>query len=401
MRLGRTGRIGGASLLVCVAAAVLAPCPASAAVYWNDNTKIGAARLDGTEPSSDYFTPPFPSDSAGPGCGVALSAGYLYWVGAFGIGRVNLEGPAVPATVVGGLRQPCGIAVDQAHAYWANREAGAIGRANLDGSESNPVLVAGLERPCNVAVDGSHLYWIDQHGIGRAGLDGSEPEPRFMPMMTSCGLAAGSGHIYWGEYEGIGRANLDGSEAESSFVTGIGNVASIATDGAHIYWTDRPEGMSYASIGRANLDGSGVAHGWIPSEQLDLGGVAVDGRASPPPLPLPSRPIRLGRVAHDRRGGSVLLDVWVPERGELVLTAPKLDWKVLEGPTPPPWRGGAFRWRLEVWPGRDTPAGARIRTQLRNRGRALVTLRLAYREENQLPVTAVKRLALLKTKVQR
>jgi hypothetical protein len=379
------------------AIALLCAPAASAAVYWANGGTIGAANLDGGQPNQKYFKPPFPSDSAGPECGLAVTPTHLYWVGAFGIGRVNLEGPATPETVIGGLRRPCGIALDGTYLYWANREAGTIGRARLDGSEANSAFVSGLQSPCNVAVGNSHLYWLDWSGIGRANLDGSEPEPGFVTTVGGCGLAVNADYIYWGEYGRIGRTSLDGIVSEPNFITGVGGVSAIALDGSHLYWTDQPEGMSYASVGRANLNGSGVTRGWIASERFYLGGVAVDSRLSPPPLPLPSRPISFGQTRHNERTGSVVLDVWVPERGDLRLLAPKLGWKVLKGPEPPPWRGGTFRWRLKIWPG-TSAKGKRIRSQLRNKGWARVALRLSYTEEGQLPYTAVKRVALRKIK---
>lgn len=273
-------------LLVVVLASALGVASASAAVYWA-NGAIGASNLDGSQPNQKYFKPPFPSDSAGPECGLAVTPSHLYWVGAFGIGWVNLEGPATPQTLIGGLRQPCGIALDGTYLYWANREAGTIGRARLDGSEANPAFIGGLNGPCNVAVGNGRLYWLDWSGIGRADLDGSQPEAGFVGTTGGCGLAVDAGHLYWGQHGTIGRARLDGTGFEPGFITGLGGVAAIALDGSHIYWTDQPEGMYYGSVGRANLDGTSVTRSWIVTERFTLAGLAVDARPSPPPLPLP------------------------------------------------------------------------------------------------------------------
>lgn len=92
-----------------------------------------------------------------------------------------------------------------------------------------------------------------------------------------------------------------------------------------------------------------------------------------------------------------MVDIWVPARGDLTLLAPRLGWEVLKSPPPPPNVEGSFRWRLKLWPG-PTRFGQKIRTQLRNKGRAKVTLHLAYTEEAQLPYTALKHLTLLKIK---
>jgi hypothetical protein len=381
-------------------AAIVGSGAASAAVYWEDTAGIAAANLDGFAPNYKYFKPPFPSDSAGPACGLAVSDSYLYWVGAFGIGRVNLEGPATPATISPHLQQPCGIAIDQSHVYWADQKTGTIGRANLDGGEANLALVGELMHPCGVAVDQEHLYWVSSAGIGRADLDGSNVERTYLPTGPSgCGLALDSSYIYWSSSvglneRGIGRAARNGIFRQPGFITGLGWVASIAVDAAHVYWTDQPEGMTYGSIGRAGIDGGEVTRTWIPSHRFNLDGVAVDGRPSPPPLPLPSRPLRFGKVRHNLKDGTAVLDVFVPERGELRVTSPGIRWHVDKGPEPPPYRFGNFTWRLKVWPGR-TRFGQKVRAGLRHRGRALLNLQVSYAEEGQLPMTAQKRLALL------
>ena len=377
-----------------MAVALLCAPAAPAAVYWGGQKPIGAANFDGSDQNPKYFQFQHPG---GPVCGVAVSDSHLYWCEWFGLWRVNFEGPATPVQIVPGLYNPGGIAIDGSYVYWANPEAGTIGRARLDGSEANPALITGLQNPCNVAVGNGRLYWLDWQGIGRANLDGSEPGPGFVGTTGGCGLAVDASYLYWGQYGTIGRARLDGSEANPDFITGVGAVGAIALDGSHLYWTDRPDGMFYSSVGRANLDGGGAQRSWIPTESFSLGGVAVDSRPSPPPLPLPSQPIRFGQVRHDERAGSLVVDVWVPERGDLTLLAPKLGWKVLKGPEPPPWRGGSFRWRLKIWPG-PSAKGKQIRTRLRNKGWAKVALRLSYAEEGQLPFTAIKPLVLRKKK---
>lgn len=306
-----------------------------------------------------------------------------------------------------GRPQPCGIAVDAGHVYWAEPRgsqpgAGALARANLDGSEANVNLVPGLSGPCDVAVDGSYLYWVSWRGIGRARLDGSEPDQEFIPGSDGCGVAVDAGHIYWSSrgnnQDTIARANLDGSEPDLDYISGLpGHVGSIALDAGHVYWTEWHEGMNYASIGRANLDGAGANGGWILTQWFNLGGLAVDARPAPPPRPVPSRAIHFGQLRHDLRTGVATLDVWVPARGELTITAPTLGWKVLKG-NPPAALAGSFRWRLKVWPGKRGKVAKNLRAQLRNKGRTSVALNLSYAEEGELPVTVSKRIGLRKTK---
>ena len=54
------------------------------------------------------------------------------------------------------IQQPCGVAVDGAHVYWAGFGSGTIGRSNLDGSTVNVNFITGLSTPCGVAIDADH-----------------------------------------------------------------------------------------------------------------------------------------------------------------------------------------------------------------------------------------------------
>lgn len=383
------------ALAAIVALAVLGFAPqAPAAVYWGDSGAIGGADDGGGNANPDYFRPHFPASGA---CDLAVSGTYLYWANWFGIWRVNLEGPAMPTEIVPGLANPCGIAIDGSYVYWVNRSGGAIGRAALDGSNRNDNFLSGLNGPCGVAVDGHFIYWVGWPGIGRARIDGTGIESAFIATGPSdCGIAVDAGHVYWGGWdEEISRANLDGGEVDHDFIAVSGSVSSIAVDSGHIYWTERPEGMAFSSIGIETF-GAEPVRAWIPTDVFQIGGVAVDGRQTPPPLPVPSFPIHLGQVHHDRRHGTAIIDVFVPERGDLVVSAPALGWRVNKGPTPPPWRGGSFHWRLKLWAGGMGRSSDRIRRQLAEHGRAVLPLQISYNEVGQLPVQARKTVVLLK-----
>ena len=99
-------------------------------------------------------------------------------------------------------------------------------------------------------------------------------------------------------------------------------------------------------------------------------------------------------MSHSRKDGTAVLHISVPERGDLVVSAPGIGWRRTRVRTPPPYRGGSFNWRLKLWPGK-TRFGKKIRARLRNKAVAQLTLQLTYTEEGQLPLTVEKRLALV------
>jgi hypothetical protein len=338
-----------------VAIALLVAPAAPAAVYWDESGTLGAANLDGSSPNSKYL---LFRGLSGPTCDVAVTATHLYWCESSGILRVNLEGPAAPTQILSGLDSPSGITVDGSHVYRANRRGGSIGRAALDGSAREDTLVSGLREPTGVAVDDRYLYWVNFNEIGRAQLDGTAVEKVFVETIPlGPDLAVDSNYLYWGSDRAIGRARVsDGAAVDPDFITGLDHVGGIAVDSGHVYWMNTPEGMNFSTIGRAAIDGGDVNKSWIPTQKFNATGVAVDSRPSPPPLPLPSRPFYIGKVGHNLKAGTAVLHISVPERGELVVNAPGVGWKLLKGPEPPPYRLGSFNWRLKLWPGKSRSA---------------------------------------------
>jgi hypothetical protein len=408
---GRASRRLG--LLAVTAALALAWLPASraeAVVYWGSNSSVGAANTDGSMPIGSY---PYELSGAiprGSVCGVAVNGTHLFWadsanraIGSMALtstsdGRLLWNEPRtwIDQALVPGVSRPCGVAVDGRHLYWADAE-GAIGRSDLDGTAPERGFIGGLDWPCGVAVDGTYIYWgeLESETIARARLDGSEVDPAFIDAgAIVCGLAATPTHLYWSGQEpnSIGRANIDGSSPEPDFIPLLQSPCGVAADSTHLYWANWHEPGVYVS--RANLDGSGAAA--LAGAQFYEAscGVALDSRVFQPRLAPLSLPIRFGPVKRMKKGRVLTLPVYVPERGELTLNAPRIGWSLDKGPTPPPWRGGSFRWKLTLWPG-GGKAGKRIRRQLRKTRRAPITLDFTWEQQGHRPIAAVKQLAFL------
>jgi hypothetical protein len=160
------------------------------------------------------------------------------------IGRAKLDGTGVNQSFISGADHPCGVAVDDAHVYWANEGlcgpsacgGTTIGRANLDGSAPNESFITGLSAPVDVAVNGSYIYWgnNDANTIGRANLDGTSPNNTFINGIGGCTdlPAIDAAHIYWANdcASSIGRANLDGTSINETFISVPSNPGGVAVD---------------------------------------------------------------------------------------------------------------------------------------------------------------------------
>jgi hypothetical protein len=387
-----------AGLAVMLVAGVIAQAQrAGAAVYWSADS-LGRANLDGSMPFWPLPGGAFPAPRGGD-CSLAIANGLLYWGSAEGaIGRATADGALADQAFIPGLGTPCGVAVGKAHIYWTDLDGNMIGRANLDGSGVEPGFIVGASRPCGVAVDAGHLYWANQTGgsIGRASIDGSGVEQDFVSGLGSpCGIDLGAQYIYWGDQksDSIGRSDLSGGSVQPQLVRAVGEPWDVAVNAAHVYWANRSDIGSAAGsgIGRARLDGGEVSYDLIPDVQGPTG-VALDDRVfSTAVVPRPSDYLRFGKLAHNRRAGTVELLVSVPARGGFVVNGPRIGWSIDKG-NPPPWLGGTFRWKLKLWPGKKGPAAKRIRRQLKRTGRAQITLQVTYQQEGRLPLEASKRI---------
>jgi hypothetical protein len=248
---------------------------ADAFVYWaNPNGGspgrglIGRMNNDATNDNLAFIT------GASAPCGVAVDSAHVYWANrsATGIGRANLDGSSPNQSFIP-IGASCALAVDSAHVYWA--AGNSIERANLDGSGANEFYIRPAGTPCAIAVNSSHIYWVNEgaHTIGRANLDGSSPNQSFLPILGGltdgppCGVAVSSNFIYWSNEDNraIGRANLDGSSPNQFFIPGLAGPTfpcGLAVDPIqqHIYWASFFAGQfgPPEAVGRVNVDGTGI-----------------------------------------------------------------------------------------------------------------------------------------------
>ncbi len=257
---------------LAVAALCVWAAQADAHVYWANNASetIGRASLDGSGAGQSLIA------GLDDPRGLAVDDRYVYWANADTgtIGRANLDGSGANPSFITGANFPAGAAVDGEHIYWANQLAGTIGRANLDGSGVNQSFVTGTNFPWGVAVDDRHVYWMSLSAIGRANLDGSGVNQSFIATGVDglSGMTIDRGHVYWSNAVTIGRASLDGSGVDPSFIPVAGAPIGVAVDEQHVYWSNAVTG----AIGRASLDGTSVNQSFIGGASTPYG-LAVDG----------------------------------------------------------------------------------------------------------------------------
>jgi hypothetical protein len=127
-------------------------------IYWADTglDEIVQANLDGSGAT------PLVQGASSP-CGVALVGGRIFWAngGSGTIGVATTSGASVDQSYITGQYQPCGVTSYHGYLYWTSNSeqfgAGTVNKVAL--SSSNPTadaetIVMGIPNPCGVAVDG-------------------------------------------------------------------------------------------------------------------------------------------------------------------------------------------------------------------------------------------------------
>src|SRR5215207_4567686 len=251
--------------------------------------------------------------------------GFIYWANGSSIGRANNDGSGPNPNFITGQAEPCGLAVDSQHIYWANQAGGSLGRGNLDGTGINPNFIATDALPCGVALDGTHVWWANQlvpggantGSVALANLDGSNPHVMFQAPQVDGprGVGVGSDLVFWSNRNAsppsIGRAGVDGTpppdddfftlpagsapawptvgggrvyfattigltsipvEGGTGLGSGIDAYGGIAIFGGKVYFANFTEG----TVGRANLDMSSPEFAFMTGLGTPSG-LAVEG----------------------------------------------------------------------------------------------------------------------------
>lgn len=282
--MASTWRFTAALALVIVSSAFAPAYGQTGKVYWTDGNynrlatgTVQRADKDGAHvqtlvpvTGSSFSTGPLALDVAG---------GHMYWsdTARDRIERANLDGSEL-TTLISGVSQPIGIAIDVPHGKIYFTGPNVIRRANFaDGSNVETVLA--VSDATGLALDSinGYVYWTDLNfrRVVRAGLDGSGEHVVLSGLDSprSIALDVGGGKLYVTDSMSIRRANLDGTSLETLVPPGAARPGAIAIDprGRKMYWTVlQPSSL----IRRANLDGTGVED--IVTQGLDApNGIAL------------------------------------------------------------------------------------------------------------------------------
>jgi virginiamycin B lyase len=283
-------------------AAICAASPATADIYWTNETTNTISRATNAGTVTD---PSFITGATSPR-GVAIDGAFIYWAhdGVAGdapvgnIGQAPIDGSGTPdQTLVATAAAPQSVAVDNTRLYWAQphptmpANPGSVGRARLDGLFPAQNFVPTGSAPCGVASNADDVYWGNGGSPGSVGSShGNFNVLQGFITATSdpCGVAQAVDRLYWTNRgsTSIGTAMQDGSVQNQNLIANTGAASDpcgIAVAGEHIYWTNRGSD----TIGRADLDGGNQQDSFISGASVqDPCGIAVTPTAGPNPASL-------------------------------------------------------------------------------------------------------------------
>ena len=135
------------------------------------------------------------------------------------IGKYEINGTTLNASLISGLNGPMALAVDGTSLFVANYGAGTIGEYyEYNGTTVNASLISGLNGPAALAVDGTSLF-VANYGSGT-----------------------------------IGEYATDGERLNASLISGLNGPAALAVDGTSLFvLVEVPEPASWI------LDALGLA----------------------------------------------------------------------------------------------------------------------------------------------
>ena len=187
---------------------------ASGDVFWSD--LAGVHRVNGIGMNRLDLT-------ADPAPAIAVAAAQVWYLSPdpAAVKKVSDAGgdPEVVVAAGDGVQAPRDLAVDVTHVVWISGPSApgagdaAIMAAALDGSDPAP-LAADLDEPWRLAIDDTHAYWIDRGAgadgsVWRVARGGGDPEPLAIDQALPSGLALDGASVYWtneGDGSVVGRA---------------------------------------------------------------------------------------------------------------------------------------------------------------------------------------------------
>ncbi len=202
------------------------------------------------------------------------------------VGSYTTSGTPVVPTLVSGLPNPIGVAVDSAGNFYVSYANSTIGSYTSTGSPINPTLITGLSSPAGIAIDGSNnLYVTNQQSgtIGKYTTSGGSGATIISGLSTPDAVAINpiNGNLYVAQLNSVSSQvgsvseyTPSGTPVSLNMISGIHNASGLAFDSSgNLYVLS---GASNGSVGKYMSDGTPISTSLITGLDSPFG-IAIDG----------------------------------------------------------------------------------------------------------------------------
>ena len=207
-------------------------------VYYTQAGSLHRIGVDATEPERLMDQPQSPRSLLVDGTGI-------YTAHFSGVSRSDKTGSS--PRLLASVRDAVSVAVGGGFAFFTVVNQGDMHRVALDATGTSSERIAEHSPHAFVtAADDTHVYWVAGPDLLRATHSGDTTET-LVGDASGAGLVLDSSNVYWIGRDGI-LAMPKGGGAPRLLIGA--NAQGIATDGAHVYWTE-----SSAQIKRIPVEG--------------------------------------------------------------------------------------------------------------------------------------------------
>jgi hypothetical protein len=252
----KVGLCGGTPVTLAGGYGAMSMAIDATSVYWSTADAVWKTPLSGG------ISTTLASAQIGPGA-ITLGGSYVYWMNFSAANEGTLvklpRSGGTPVTVLSGLDEQSGLAVDATSLYFTTYNPGAVMKVGLDGGL--PVtLVGGQIGPSQIALDATSVYWTNTYvgTLSKVGLNGGTPTT--LASGSPFGLAVDATSVYWtnpsicpddgGPCAGAVMKTPLGGGTAVTLASQEYSPASIAVDATSVYWVNRsgPGGTADGSV---------------------------------------------------------------------------------------------------------------------------------------------------------
>jgi hypothetical protein len=196
------------------------------------------------------------------------------------VGEYTTSGATVNASLIGGLAQPEGMALQGSDLYVANFASGTVGEYTTSGATVNASLITGLHSPHGVALEGSDIFVVNGNDtVGEYTTSGATVNTELITkgLDEPIGVAVGGSDLYVTNLlsGAVGEYTTSGRTVNEELIGGLSKPEGVALKGSDLYVVNEEGGTvgEYTTSGdpvnASLISGLGKPH-WLALDSSDV-----------------------------------------------------------------------------------------------------------------------------------